>query len=307
VRPVTFVACQSVLELNLGHVTAQRAVLDPQFLHKMVMSGFYGWVTEGEPSPRAQLRVLHAARVDLSDDLLTIVVQSRVQPDWDRIARAALRSRPRLLTVEHEVAVGQEYSFRTIVHPTRDSGPNRRRRDLTDPKDVLAWLLDRLQPAGEAACSTDGRRVRRIGADAHRPARRARAARDPGDARPAAPAADPLRDPGPADRHRRGDLRRGARRRPGPLPFAGLWSGTCRTSRLSQAPPPRPRGENRSTALSFRGAAGRSRHAGSARRQVPDRRGDRLAHRVPDQSPLPESALHESPLHESRYDASFST
>ena len=98
VRPVTFVACQSVLELDLGHVTAQRAVLDPQFLHKMVMSGFYGWVAEGEPNPRSQLRVLHAARPDLGDDLLTVVVQSRVQPDWDRVARAALRSRPRLLS-----------------------------------------------------------------------------------------------------------------------------------------------------------------------------------------------------------------
>jgi len=166
VRPVTFVACQSVLELDLGHVTAQRAVLDPQFLHKMVMSGFYGWVAEGESNPRSQLRVLHAARPDLGADLLTVVVQSRVQPDWDRVARAALRSRPRLLTVEHRVENGQQYSFRTIVHPTRDSGPSRRRRDLTDPKDVLAWFLDRLQPEGEPAFSTDGRRVRRIGADA---------------------------------------------------------------------------------------------------------------------------------------------
>ena len=166
VRPVTFVACQSVLELDLGHVTAQRAVLDPQFLHKMVMSGFYGWVAEGEPNPRSQLRVLHAARPDLGDDLLTVVVQSRVQPDWDKVARAALRSRPTLLTVEHRVEIGQRYSFRTIVHPTRDSGPGRRRRDLTDPKDVLAWFLDRLQPEGEPAFSTDGRRVRRIGADA---------------------------------------------------------------------------------------------------------------------------------------------
>ena len=166
VRPVTFVACQSVLELDLGHVTAQRAVLDPQFLHKMVMSGFYGWVAEGEPNPRSQLRVLHAARPDLGEDLLTVVVQSRVQPDWDKVARAALRSRPTLLTVEHRVENGQRYSFRTIVHPTRDSGPGRRRRDLTDPKDVLAWFLDRLQPEGEPAFSTDGRRVRRIGADA---------------------------------------------------------------------------------------------------------------------------------------------
>jgi CRISPR system Cascade subunit CasE len=166
VRPVTFVACQSVLELDLGHVTAQRAVLDPQFLHKMVMSGFYGWVAEGEPNPRAQLRVLHAARVDLGDELLTIVTQSRVQPDWDRLAKAALRDRPRLLRVEHQIETGRRYGFRTIVHPTRDAGPRRRRRDLTDPKDVLAWFMDRLQPEGEPAFSTDGRRVRRIGADA---------------------------------------------------------------------------------------------------------------------------------------------
>lgn len=165
-RPVTFVACQSVLELDLGHVTAQRAVLDPQFLHKMVMSGFYGWVDEGEPNPRAQLRVLHAASVDLGDDLLTIITQSRVQPDWDRLSRAALRSKPQMLTVEYEIETGQQYTFRTIVHPTRDSGPKRRRRDLTDPKDVLAWFMDRLQPEGEPAFSTDGRRVRRIGADA---------------------------------------------------------------------------------------------------------------------------------------------
>ncbi len=165
-RPVIFVACQSVLELDLGHVTAQRAVLDPQFLHKMVMSGFYGWVAEGEPNPRAQLRVLHAARVDLGEELLTIVTQSRVQPDWDRLAKAALRGRPRMLKVEHQIETGQQYTFRTSVHPTRDSGPKRRRRDLTDPKDVLAWFLDRLQPEGEPAFSTDGRRVRRIGADA---------------------------------------------------------------------------------------------------------------------------------------------
>lgn len=165
-RPVTFVACQSVLELDLGHVTAQRAVLDPQFLHKMVMSGFYGWVAAGEPNPRAQLRVLHAARVDLAADLLTIVVQSRVQPDWDRLARAALRARPRTVQVEYAIETGQRYSFRTVIHPTRDAGPRRRRRDLTDPKDVLAWFLDRLQPEGEPAFSTDGRRVRRIGADA---------------------------------------------------------------------------------------------------------------------------------------------
>ncbi|HET9173200.1 MAG TPA: type I-E CRISPR-associated protein Cas6/Cse3/CasE [Actinospica sp.] len=165
-RPVTFVACQSVLELDLGHVTAQRAVLDPQFLHKMVMSGFYGWVAEGEPNPRAQLRVLHAASVDLAADLLTIRTQSRVQPDWDRLARSALRGRPRMLRVEQQIAAGRRYAFRTIVHPTRDVGPKRRRRDLTDPKDVLAWFMDRLQPEGEPAFSTDGRRVRRIGADA---------------------------------------------------------------------------------------------------------------------------------------------
>ena len=164
--PATFVACRSVLELDLGHATTQRAVLDPQFLHKMVMSGFYGWVEDGTPDPRAQLRVLHAAQVDLAAELLKVVVQARVQPDWSRVPRVALRVAPTVRTVEQRVEAGQAFAFRTVVHPTRDSGPNRRRRDLTDSKDVLAWFVDRLQPEGEAPVSADGRGVRRIGADA---------------------------------------------------------------------------------------------------------------------------------------------
>jgi CRISPR system Cascade subunit CasE len=165
-RPVTFVASRTVLEFDLGHATAQRAVLDPQFLHKTVMSGFYGWVADGAADPRAQLKVLHAANVDLAAELLTVVVQARVQPDWAGVPRAALRSRPEVYTVEQRVEPGAEFTFRTVVHPTRDSGPQRRRRDLTDSNDVLAWFVDRLQPAGEPAVSADGRGVRRLGADA---------------------------------------------------------------------------------------------------------------------------------------------
>lgn len=164
--PATFVACRSVLEFDLGHATAQRAVLDPQFLHKTVMSGFYGWVADGVPDPRAQLKVLHAARLDLAADLLTVTVQARVQPDWSRVPRPALRARPAVYTVEQRVEPGAGFAFRTVVHPTRDDGPQRRRRDLTDSKDVLAWFVDRLQPTGAPAVSADGRGVRRVGADA---------------------------------------------------------------------------------------------------------------------------------------------
>lgn len=165
-RSAAFVACRSVLEFDLGHATSQRAVLDPQFLHKLVMSGFCGWIPEEVPDPRARLRVLHVADVDLTADLMTVVVQARVQPDWERVPRAALRDRPTLSTVEQRVEEGRDYRFRTVVHATRDAGPSRRRRDLTDAKDVLAWFVDRLQPTGEGAVSTDGRGVRRLGADA---------------------------------------------------------------------------------------------------------------------------------------------
>lgn len=164
--PATFVACRSVLEFDLGHATAQRAVLDPQFLHKTVMSGFYGWVEEGAPDPRARLKVLHAAHADLAAELLTVVVQARVQPDWSRVPRVALRRRPEVRTVEQRVEAGGAFAFRAVVHPTRDAGPQRRRRDLTDAKEVLAWFVDRLQPLGAPAVSADGRGVRRIGADA---------------------------------------------------------------------------------------------------------------------------------------------
>lgn len=164
--PVTLVACRSVLEFDLSHATTQRAVLDPQFLHKTVMSGFYGWVADAAPDPRAQLKVLHVAQVDLAAELLTVTVQARVQPDWSRVPRAALRTKPAVYTVEQRVEAGDAFAFRAVVHPTRDSGPQRRRRDLTDSKDVLAWFVDRLQPAGAPPVSADGRGVRRIGADA---------------------------------------------------------------------------------------------------------------------------------------------
>lgn len=164
--PVAFVTCRSVLELDLAHPSAQRAVLDPQFLNKLVMSGFYGWVERGAADPRAQLKVLHAPNPDLGNELLTVIVQARVQPDWRRVPKAALRTEPAVANVERRLAEGQEYYFRTIVHPTRDFGPNRRRRDLTDSKEVLAWFVDRLQPEGAASVSGDGRGVRRIGADA---------------------------------------------------------------------------------------------------------------------------------------------
>ena len=174
VAAATFVACHSIVELSLRHPTAQRALLDPQFLHKLVMSGFYGWVKDGEPDPRAQLQVLHTSTVDLKADLLTVVVQARVQPDWSRVPRPALAAKPVVINIEHRVEVGQEYTFRTVVHPTRDTfqrpgqaprvGEQRRRRTQDEPELVRAWFAERLQPHGEPAVSQP-RGVRRIGVD----------------------------------------------------------------------------------------------------------------------------------------------
>jgi CRISPR system Cascade subunit CasE len=171
---VVFVTCHSILDLSLRHQVARRALIDPQLLHKLVMSGFYGWVEDGAADPRAQLQVLHTSSTVLTEDRLTVVVQSRVQPDWSRIPVAALLDKPETITIDHRIESGQDYTFRVVVSPTRDTyrhlgreprpGDARKRRTETDPQQVRSWIAERLQPAGEPPISQP-RGIRRIGAD----------------------------------------------------------------------------------------------------------------------------------------------
>ena len=172
VRSAKFIACHSILTLEARHPLAQRAVLDPQAMHRTVMSGFYGWVEPGNSDPRAQMGILHTWTLDLRADRLVIVVQSRVQPDWSSIPSKALVEKATVLPVDESIRQGGVFSFRTVVNPTRDrqawrdtpQGRQLARQRLADttPKHVRRWFGERLQPEGAEPVGRGN--IRRIGA-----------------------------------------------------------------------------------------------------------------------------------------------
>ncbi|RMI40470.1 type I-E CRISPR-associated protein Cas6/Cse3/CasE [Streptomyces triticirhizae] len=172
---VDFVACQSILELSARHPRVDRALIDAQSLHQLVMSGFYGWVPERTPGARAQMHILHTQRVDLRSERMTVVVQSRVTPDWSELPGAALCEKPEVTMVNHRLKEGQRYRFRAVVNPTRAScrhlpkdfeGPRVRKRLAdTSPHYAREWFIRRLQPAGTVRPPEDNA-IPLIGADA---------------------------------------------------------------------------------------------------------------------------------------------
>ncbi|GAB2510443.1 type I-E CRISPR-associated protein Cas6/Cse3/CasE [Nocardia heshunensis] len=172
----TLVTCHSILELNARHPETQRALLDAQAMHRLVMKGFLGWLDNGSPDARAQMGVLHTSNVDLKNQLLTIVVQSAIPPDWSRLDKRQLNAEPRILKVDQNIAAGQRFRFHTVVNPARMSSrhlppsarntdrPERKRLADTTAEHARQWFAERLQPQGESAIGERG--VRRIGADA---------------------------------------------------------------------------------------------------------------------------------------------
>jgi CRISPR system Cascade subunit CasE len=142
-------------------------------MHRLVMSGFYGWTEPTEKDPRALMGILDTWRLDLRESQLVIVIQSRVQPDWSRIPRGALTQNVTTLHVDLRIALGANYTFRTVVNPVRErdavkdtpNGPQRIHTRLADttPKHVREWFAERLQPLDTPEIGERG--VRRIGAD----------------------------------------------------------------------------------------------------------------------------------------------
>ncbi|MGW7142353.1 type I-E CRISPR-associated protein Cas6/Cse3/CasE [Streptomyces xanthophaeus] len=167
-----FVATHSVLTLDARHPFVAKSLVDAQEMHRTVMSGFRGWVADGDADARAQMGVLSTWSVDLKAAALVIVVQSRVPGDWSRIPRAAMTGRPRVITVDRSFRVGDVVEFRTVVNPVRivstgvpGSDRDRGKRVAhTRPDHVKGWFVRRLQPEGEPCSGPQGRV--RIGADA---------------------------------------------------------------------------------------------------------------------------------------------
>jgi CRISPR system Cascade subunit CasE len=172
VRAARFIACHSILSLDTHHPLGKRALLDPQVMHRTVMSGFYGWTEPGSRDHRAQMGVLSLWTLDLRNRTLLLVVQSQVQPDWSSIPSGALTDGIVTLPVDMPIRAGDEFTFRTVVNPTRDreiwkdtpQGRERARLRLADttPRHARAWFAERLQPPGADPVGRAG--IRRIGA-----------------------------------------------------------------------------------------------------------------------------------------------
>ncbi|WP_217246966.1 type I-E CRISPR-associated protein Cas6/Cse3/CasE [Streptomyces sp. AC602_WCS936] len=166
-----FVTTHSVLSLDARHPLVAKSLVDAQEMHRTVMSGFRGWVQDGDADARSQMGVLSTWSVDLKAAALVLVVQSRVPGDWSRIPRAAFTTAPDVITVDRTFKAGEVVGFRTVVNPTR-SRPGRptaekvrgTRSAHTTPEHVKRWFVRRLQGDGEPPTAEDG--VVRIGATA---------------------------------------------------------------------------------------------------------------------------------------------
>lgn len=167
-----FVATHSVLTLDARHPYVAKSLVDAQEMHRTVMSGFRGWVEDGDPGARSQMGVLSTWSVDLKAAALVLVVQSRVPGDWSRIPRSALTDKPHTITVDRTLRAGDVLGFRTVVNPTHSKpsgkpvseGVRGKRVAHNNPDHVKNWFLRRLQAEGQPA---EGKgTVVRIGATA---------------------------------------------------------------------------------------------------------------------------------------------
>ncbi|MFJ5879176.1 type I-E CRISPR-associated protein Cas6/Cse3/CasE [Streptomyces sp. NPDC093088] len=165
-----FVATHSVLSLNARHPLVAKSLVDAQEMHRTVMSGFRGWVEDGDPQARAQMGILSTWSVDLKAGALVLVVQSKVPGDWTRIPREAFTTAPHIITVDRTFKAGEVFGFRTVVNPTHSRQTGRpspektrgTRTAHTTPEHVKRWFARRFQADGEPATAEDG--VARIGA-----------------------------------------------------------------------------------------------------------------------------------------------
>ncbi|MGW4380930.1 type I-E CRISPR-associated protein Cas6/Cse3/CasE [Kitasatospora sp. NPDC004531] len=152
--------------LDLDHPYVAQVLLDSRNLSRAVMSGFTGWGS-GRSSMRSSLRVLSDWTADLDANLLRMIVQSRVAPDWTNIPSRAMVERPVVRIVSRRFVEGDVFAFRAVVQPVScvsQQGGRGRRISRKGPEAAREWFTKRLQGLGEPR--RDSRGIVRIGAQA---------------------------------------------------------------------------------------------------------------------------------------------
>ena len=146
----------SRLILNPRSRLVQRDLADCHDLHRSVMSGFPEVPAEGDA--RAALGVLHRLDANGRTGRLNVLVQSRVEPDWSRLANDYLLdtgghpANPVCKEIDGSyarIADDRPFVFRLRANPTKriktegasgNSKGSSKRVDLRREEDQLAWL-----------------------------------------------------------------------------------------------------------------------------------------------------------------------
>lgn len=153
----------SRLLLNPKSRAVCRDLADCQALHRTLMSAFPQ--VEAPGGARERYGVLHRLDLDRRRGRLTLLVQSRIPPDWshlpgDYLLEDAEAENPAVKPVAHiyqSIPAGAVFSFRLRANPTRKidtkTGPDGRRRhgrrvELLLEEQQLAWLARKAQGGG---------------------------------------------------------------------------------------------------------------------------------------------------------------
>jgi CRISPR system Cascade subunit CasE len=151
-------------------------------LHQRIMTAF---PSAGGDAPRAEFGILYRPEIDARSGIVTLLVQSRVEPDWSRLPQAD-GSQPYLLPGPDNPAVkpigqvltklqpGQRLIFRLRANPTKRLATRRpeprsdpllgKRVALLKEEEQLGWLKRQAERAGFAMLSVQARPDRSFGA-----------------------------------------------------------------------------------------------------------------------------------------------
>jgi CRISPR system Cascade subunit CasE len=174
----------SRLWLDPRNRAVQQDLADCHALHRRVMEAFPQGVGR---EARQQLGVLHRADVDRATGQVTLLVQSREQPDWTRLAAGYLLRAAQTKPVDRTystLGAGMRCRFRLHANPTRRIHPKNagqgekwrgKRVDLRDAQSRADWLarkaaqsgfrLVEVVPQPDAAAASVTAQVRSVGFD----------------------------------------------------------------------------------------------------------------------------------------------
>lgn len=148
----------SWLRLDPRHYLVQRALADCHALHQQLMTAL---PTGASDRARAEYGVLYRIDVDRASEIPTILVQTAVRPDWNRIGASGLLREPapepkEIASAYEAITPGRRLRFRLRGNPTRRlkcgqrqcKHPKGCRVELLGEDEQRAWLTRKAEQGG---------------------------------------------------------------------------------------------------------------------------------------------------------------